>query len=90
MIAGKILPAILTATASITGLIMLELYKIVQKKPLDSIRNAFCNLGVNVYTFENPDPIPITKEYTAYEGAEVQKAWPEKGFTKWDKIVVSV
>ena len=45
MIAGKILPAILTATASITGLIMLELYKIVQKKPLDSIRNAFCNLG---------------------------------------------
>jgi len=88
MIAGKILPAILTATASITGLIMLELYKIVQNKPLDSIRNAFCNLGVNTYVFENPDPIPVTKEYTAYEGAEVQKAWPEKGFTKWDKIVV--
>jgi len=88
MIAGKILPAILTATASITGLIMLELYKLVQKKPLLAVRNAFCNLGVNLYLFENPDPIPVTKKHVAYEGAEPVMAWPEKGFTKWDKVVV--
>eukprot|EP00939_MAST-03C_sp_MAST-3C-sp1_P000354 g354.t1 len=88
MIAGKILPAILTATASITGLIMIELYKLVQNKPLNAVRNAFCNLGVNVYNFENPDPIPVEKGGFDEAMQEDVKVWPAKGFTKWDKVVV--
>jgi len=40
MIAGRIIPAIATTTASVTGLVMLEMFKVLQKKPVESLRNG--------------------------------------------------
>jgi ubiquitin-activating enzyme E1 len=62
MIAGRIIPAIATATASITGLMMLELLKIVQKKPVEAFRNTSNNLGLNMYCLTEPQAPPKAKD----------------------------
>ena len=47
MIAGRIIPAIATTTASVTGLVMLEMYKVLQSKPIEKLRGGNFNLGTN-------------------------------------------
>jgi len=65
MIAGKIIPAIATTTASVTGLVMVELLKLLQgKKELSSYRNTSNNLGINLFCFIEPDvPEKAKDEY---------------------------
>lgn len=89
MIAGKIIPAIATTTASVTGLVMIEMLKVIQKKPLEAYRDSSNSLGINGYFFSEPPEVLKTKdEYDPIEMAEV-KCKPT-GFTKWDKTVVNI
>jgi len=87
MIAGKIIPAIATATASVTGLVTIELFKLLQNKPLSAYKDASNNLAVNIYNFLEPaEPEKSKDEYDPIEMAEI-KCRPS-GFTKWDKTVI--
>jgi ubiquitin-activating enzyme E1 len=47
MVAGRIIPAIATTTASVTGLVMLEMIKVLQHKPVEQLRNGNYDLGSN-------------------------------------------
>jgi ubiquitin-activating enzyme E1 len=80
-IAGRIIPAIATTTAMVTGLICLELYKIIgtprKELTIDAYKNGFCNLAIPFMTFSEPTPPAKTK--CMLKGKE----W---NWTAWDSL----
>lgn len=78
LIAGKIVPAIATATALATGLVGLELYKALASpaKPVEAYRNTFANLALPLFAAAEPVPPKIIKH-----GEEL--SW-----TLWDRWTI--
>jgi ubiquitin-activating enzyme E1 len=82
-IAGRIIPAIATTTALVTGLICMELYKIVgtprKVLTIEAYKNGFLNLSVPFMTLSEPTPPKKTKcllkgkdwEWTAWDSLDM-------------------
>lgn len=78
LIAGNIIPAIVTTTACVTGLVCIELYKLFQesvRSKVDNFRNTFLNLALPVVQQSEPIPPP-------------QLSYLDKKYTLWDHIDV--
>ena len=85
--AGNIIPAMATTTCAITGLVGLELFKLVSGARLEGFRSCSMDLGSNTLVFmdvhpcerlaskDEPDPITFLPT----------KAIPE-GFSKWQHL----
>jgi len=87
MIAGKIIPALATTTAMITGLVELELYKLVLGLPMEKFANTNVNLAVNQFqSFEPLEPNKAKVEMDPVLFSEVRPV--PIGFTVWDKVVM--
>ena len=52
--AGKIIPAIATTTTTVSAAVIIELIKIVQKRPLNSFKTLYLDLALPVFTHYTP------------------------------------
>uniref|UniRef100_UPI00398E3D27 ubiquitin-like modifier-activating enzyme 6 n=1 Tax=Pristiophorus japonicus TaxID=55135 RepID=UPI00398E3D27 len=75
-IAGRIIPAIATATAAVSGLVALELIKIVGGLLFKEYRNCFFNLAIPVIVFTEP---------AAVKKSQIRN---EISFTIWDRWTI--
>ena len=89
MIAGKIIPAIATTTAAITGIVSLQLYTLLQTQKIEFMRNCFLNLAISLFVMTEPAEVikMQDKEYDELLLGPV-KAIPPK-WTVWDKIIIN-
>lgn len=84
-IAGRIIPAIATTTALVTGLICFELYKVIgtprKDLTIEAFKNGFVNLAIPFMTLSEPTPPNKTK--CLLKGKE----W---NWTAWDSLDVNI
>ncbi|XP_031113064.1 ubiquitin-activating enzyme E1 1 [Ipomoea triloba] len=75
-IAGRIIPAIATSTAMATGLVCLELYKVLDEgHKVEDYRNTFANLALPLFSMAEPVPPKVIKH-------------KDMSWTVWDRWII--
>jgi ubiquitin-activating enzyme E1 len=83
-IAGNIIPAIASTTASITGLACIQIYNILYTNDINYYRSGAFNLATSEYSIFVPEEKRIIEDIQKTKDSPEYKAICE--FSKWDKI----
>ena len=82
IIAGKIIPTILTSTASIAGIASLQIFTLLQTHDINYLRKCFFNLGRLEFMLVTPSK-PVYKKNIKFNELIPQN------ISKWDKIKIN-
>jgi ubiquitin-activating enzyme E1 len=83
LIAGNIIPAMVTTTSLVTGLVMIEVLKYLGGlKEISQYRNSFVNIALPQFVFSDPVPTPA-RSYSRPDESIVR-------WTMWDRIDVEI
>jgi ubiquitin-activating enzyme E1 len=83
--AGKIIPTIMTTTATVAGQVAMQLYTLIHTHENKYLRNFFFNLATNYYLFQEPYPPILNEDKTDEEEGGPLKCIPNK-WTIWDRL----
>ena len=88
MIAGRIVPAMATTTAAITGIACLQIYTLNETNKINYFRNCYLNLAINRFIMTMPAQQikHVDKEYDEEIDGPVKAIPPN--WTVWDKIII--
>eukprot|EP00252_Welwitschia_mirabilis_P025423 TRINITY_DN7923_c0_g1_i1.p1 TRINITY_DN7923_c0_g1~~TRINITY_DN7923_c0_g1_i1.p1 ORF type:complete len:1109 (-),score=223.60 TRINITY_DN7923_c0_g1_i1:15-3341(-) len=78
LLGGKVVPSIITTNAVVGGLMCLEIYKILQKKPLQDYRHSYFNVSLPLFT--SACPLQAV-QYKVMRNQKEPLTW-----TLWDKF----
>ncbi|RYH21016.1 hypothetical protein EON65_21745 [archaeon] len=86
VIAGKIIAAIATTTAAVCGLVLLELFKLLQQKDTDSYMSRMIGLGAHTYTSFTADAPRSFKTHTDVIVPDPTDPLPEDAYDGHGKV----
>lgn len=86
IIAGRIVPAIATTTASVVGIVGFEIYKHLFNKKVEHRRNGFVSLAIPIFVFSEPMPAIKKKDVEMDPSLFVPVKAVPPGWTNWDSI----
>jgi ubiquitin-activating enzyme E1 len=94
-IAGKIIPALATTTSLVSGLVALELYKVISGfKQIEKYRDAYINLAISFLGFSEPQKIKKKKigllNMSLWDSIDMENPTIEDMITYFDKKEISV
>ena len=89
MIAGRIVPALPTTTAAITGIVCLQLYTLMQTNKIDYFKNCYMNLAINGFMMVKPTKKIYNTDKEYDEGIKGPVKAIPPNWTVWDKIIIN-
>lgn len=88
MIAGKIVPAIASTTATITGFACMQLYSLISSENINSIKNLCFNTSYNFYQINSPSDVIHMQDQEYNELLDGPSKAVPPGWTVWDIIEI--
>ena len=88
MIAGKIIPAISSTTATVTGFACMQLYPLINSESISFIKNICFNTSENFYQVNNPPDVKHIQDQEYNELLDGPSKAVPPGWTVWDIIEI--
>ena len=86
MIAGKIVPAIASTTAIITGFACMQLLTLLNSDDLSLVKNCYVNPSLNIYVINNPAEVILMEDEEYNPLLDGPTIAVPKGWNVWDII----